>query len=75
MHFDFLAAGLPFRRHICDSISKAVCVDLKSPSMNDIQCDVSCLSVSELMCNAAVQTYADVYLSSQLVVGKDQPKE
>lgn len=36
-HFDFLAVGLPFRWHICDSIGNTVCADLKSLSMNDLQ--------------------------------------
>lgn len=37
--------------------------------------DVSCLSVVDLVTTAAVLTYAGVSVSSQLVVGKDQPKE
>lgn len=45
--------------------------------MNDLQCGtvMSRVSAFELVSDAAVQTYADVFLSFQLVVGKDQPKE
>lgn len=66
--------GFRSRWHICNSIGTTVCNDQKSPSMNDLQCGTVVSHVClcfELASNATVQTYADVFLSFQLVVGKD----
>lgn len=77
-HFDFLAGGLPFQAtHLWLRWQSS----MRWPEISEHEwlsvwhSDVSCLSVFELTSNAAVQTYADVFVSSQLVVGKDQPKE
>lgn len=55
--------GFHFRRHIKWR------VELSAVGM------IFSVDVSWLVSEAAVLTYADVFVSSQLVVGKDQPKE
>lgn len=68
-HFDFSAAGFrSFRRWRLSSKSRRWPENAwTTPSV--VQRCLSCMSVFELTSNAAAQTYADVFVLSQLVVG------